>query len=133
MKTNIHHNIPVSLGWEDIQENKIRLDTRIHDKIHKEQNLSQNKVREYRMRVNGLLLPDDTFFELRADTWKQYFANAKTEVPKQKWSLARQANRYYRMLSSEYRQDKIGSFDDMIDELISVQKWYVKQRIIWLL
>jgi hypothetical protein len=37
------------------------------------------------------------------------------------------------MLSSEYRQDKIWSFDDMIDELISVQKWYVKQRIIWLL
>ena len=129
MKTNVHHPIPVSIGGEDIDENKIRLDTRIHDQIHKEQNVSQNRVREFRMRINGILLPDDTFFQLRADIWKQYFSNAKTEVPKQKWSLIRQANRYYRLLWSEVRQDRIGSFSDHIDELIDVQRGYVRSRI----
>lgn len=128
-KTNIHHNIPISISWEDVAENKIILDTQVHEQIHKEQNIPKHKIREYRMRINGILVPDDTFFQLRNDIWKQYFENPCTESDKQKGSLIKQINRYYRLIESTCRQSHNGSYNDIIDELIDIQKSYIQIKI----
>lgn len=87
MKTNIHHNIPIALFGEDIPENKVAIDTKLHDKIHGTQNLSQNKLRKTRMEVNSILVPNDRFWDIRREIWGEYFEPANTLVNTQKNKL----------------------------------------------
>ena len=74
---NVHHVLPISLEWPDIVENKIRLDEKQHLIIHKEQDISSRKIREYRELTNHILVPTNFVLEERLKLWKCYFAGAK--------------------------------------------------------
>lgn len=107
----------------------MRLGVRDHDEIHKTQNISQSKMREFRMRCNAILVPNDKLFEMKKDIWQEYFSGASIEVPKQKWSLLKQTNRYLRMLWSSERLRHNWDFDELIEWLTEAQKAYVRMII----
>lgn len=128
MKTNIHHNIPIALFGEDIPENKVSIDTKLHDKIHGTQNLSQNRLRRTRMEVNSILVPNDRFWDIRREIWGEYFEPANTLVNTQKNKLKELTELYIGKCWSEEKAS-IWSFEDMLDELVYVQRWYFRKKV----
>lgn len=55
-KTNVHHNIPISLRGIDHDANKYVIDAQDHVLLHKKQNISHNLLRKTRSSLNNTLM-----------------------------------------------------------------------------
>ena len=122
--------IPISLLWEDIKENMMSMNWKEHQRLHQEQNISAWNIRNFRKKINWILVPDEYFFDVKKNIWQSYFVDVRTQEKRQKTSLMRQSNRYYDILwTKERSRDYSLDFDDLIQELIDVQKGYVRSRI----
>ena len=72
---NTHHCIPLSLNWSDKWENKIRLEQVDHKILHDEQDVSWSKIRQWRQKVNHIILPNEFTEEERLKIQKLFFNN----------------------------------------------------------
>lgn len=120
---NAHHTIPISIEWENIQENIMVLPDREHRELHNTQNIPYRILRNYRERVNGLLLPTNYLLLAKEELWNRYFEKATIKVPEQKQSIFNQTKRYW-MINNEEIEENV-SFEWLIWDLIKQQKRYI--------
>ena len=132
MATENHHNIPISLYWEDIQENKFKVPKDQHrPEIHDIQDIAYKKIRRYKERTNWILIPTDIVIDWRIDLWREYFSKAQNFIFEQKNSLAKQVARYnYKIWSKEIIKVN-QSFDDLVIQLWEKQKYLIKLILQW--
>jgi hypothetical protein len=70
------------------------LPDREHRELHNTQNIPYRILRNYRERVNGLLLPTNYLLLAKEELWNRYFEKATIKVPEQKQSIFNQTKRY---------------------------------------
>jgi hypothetical protein len=86
----LHHTIPISIIWENIPENLIKLDSISHIILHQTQNVTSKHIRNFRQNTNWILVPDEKFFNLKLQLWNKFFDNIKIVEDLQLDSLNRQ-------------------------------------------
>lgn len=124
IKTEVHHTIPISMEWENIAENKIKMTSEKHNQLHKSQNIDYRELRKYREKTNGILVPNDFAFAMKRDLRKSFFENVVVAVDEQLWSLNQQAKRYGKINNVVVENEN--SFDLAVELLIEQQKIVVK-------
>jgi hypothetical protein len=68
-----HHNIPLSLLGEHKQDNIIRLNSQEHAKLHQTQNIPYDLLRNFRKKVNHILVPNNYVLDFKEDLRLHYF------------------------------------------------------------
>lgn len=111
---SIHHCIPLVLWGDNTPENKTPLEDNIHTRLHGTQDLSGKQVRKYRMKVNGILIPNDYVFDMKQALWQEFFDWASIAIKSQEQSLIRQINRNKAIL-----WDSTPALDWNLNELVA--------------
>lgn len=68
-----HHNIPISLEWNDIQENIIPLPKHEHRQLHEILNIPFHAVRKFREKTNHKLVKDKEYIKELRKIHKMFF------------------------------------------------------------
>ena len=122
-----HHSIPISLSWEHTKNNIISLSHDEHLKLHQSQNVSQKHIRNYRKKVNWILVPNNYSMELKKNLWLEFFDWVICAKDAQLQSLAKQYQYYASVNNSRYEQR--ASFNEYVNALIEEQKRYILKKL----
>jgi hypothetical protein len=127
---NNHHTIPISIFWEDIDENIINIDVDIHKQIHQTQNIPYWVIRQYKKKVNWILIINDIVFNWRLYLWKRYFKNMQYWKDKQIESLLKYANKYWKSNNKEIKsEDKNLILEFIIQNQKEIVKNILKNKV----
>jgi hypothetical protein len=122
-----HHTIPISLLWENKEDNWFYLSTQEHKELHNTQNVPYKYIRTFRARTNHILIPDNYSFNEKCKLWKIYFYNPYTKPEEQLKNLNLQSERYCNKNWNIF--EKQNNFSDAIDNLIENQRIYVSNLL----
>ena len=108
--------------------NKIRLDNHIHNELHNTQDLPWKRVRKYRMKVNGILIPNDYVFDAKQDLWQEFFDGAIVWVKAQEQSIINQINLNKTMLGDSIPAIQ-WDLKELVAQLIGTEKDLVNRQL----
>ena len=122
-----HHCLPLSLSGEHTKNNIIVLANEDHTKLHKTQNITQKHVRNYRKKINWILIPNNYSMDLKKNLWLEFFDWVICAKDQQLQSLDKQYKYYASVNNSRYEQR--ASFYEYINALIEEQKRYILKKL----
>lgn len=130
-----HHSIPLAIGWVESKDNKIWLEKTPHKMTHMILDIPYRFIRNYRKKLNWVVLLTEQILEAERKMQLKYFDNV-TELPKDLFKLhyeniTQQAWEETKELITftEWRQAIITSINKMID--IREEMVYNINNILW--
>lgn len=123
MKTNRHHNIPISICGRDVSSNIIVVTCEDHKLIHETLDLPYRKIRAYRKVMNESFIPGARQVKAQEKIELMFFSRAKFLPPRLQKKildkLREEARSLYKKYNMPYPKHKPGGkCQDEIDAVI---------------